>query len=155
MIRQATQNLQPVVQVNLPSIYNMKRTVQRARYANNFPPLPATLEDLDIPDFLARLSENYGNELFLKFDSGRDAGNNRLNHFSLSAFASLKRNNVFLGSSCSQLTKTWIFWSGPTSSIVMARSRRQIYSHKYILSMENLRAQLFHWFLRYSQERID
>ncbi len=77
VIREATQNLPPAVQARLPTVYNMKRTVQRIRYANDFPALPRTLAELEIPDNLCQLNDANGNEMFLKHDSGQADGDNR------------------------------------------------------------------------------
>ncbi len=77
VLRQATQNVPEFVQVNLPTSFNMKRQIQRARYGNDRPVEPRNLADLEIPDAMRLLNEHHGNELFLKYDSGQEAGNNR------------------------------------------------------------------------------
>ncbi len=77
IVRQATETLPPLVQAQLPTDFNLKRTIQRARFGDAWPALPNTLAELELPDELVKLNENHGNENFLKFDSGPEAGNQR------------------------------------------------------------------------------
>ncbi len=77
VIRQATQNLPAGVQARLPTVSNLKRTVQRLRYANDYPALPRTLAELELPDDLCQLNDANGNEMFLKHDSGQADGEDR------------------------------------------------------------------------------
>ncbi len=78
VIRQATENLPEIVQVQLPTVFNLKRCVQRARYGNNNLPVePASLAELEIPIELSHLNEQHNNEIFLRYDSGPESGDNR------------------------------------------------------------------------------
>ncbi len=75
VIATATNNLPEAVAHKLPSLPNLKRTVERIRLQNNGPARqPMTLAELEIP---ADLSQFEDGEPFLFHDSGAGDGNER------------------------------------------------------------------------------
>ncbi len=71
----AANHLDAAAASQMPSVPNMKRTVERTRMQANGPGRqPTTLAELEIPDNLTRMDN--GDE-FLLYDSGQAAGNDR------------------------------------------------------------------------------
>ncbi len=75
MVGNATSHLPPVVAANMPTQYNLKKTVQRVRHAMNpAPAAPTSLAELEIPDDLTVLEDG---TQFLLHDSGPETGQER------------------------------------------------------------------------------
>ncbi len=71
----AANHLDAAAASQMPSVPNMKRTIERTRMLANGPGRqPASLADLEIPDDLVRMDNG---DAFLLYDSGPQAGNER------------------------------------------------------------------------------